>query len=140
MIPIICAALSGLGFYFSIGLGEQWWLAWLAPIPVLWLAFEDTKGWTAFLVMDRVRTGREQHHPRIRRNTAGLRARTGNLRACTALCHGRHGRASSLSRMGTRHRHDQLCRELDCPRLSAVVQFRWRHGVDARSRRSARLS
>jgi apolipoprotein N-acyltransferase len=50
MIAIICAALSGLGFYFSIGLGEQWWLAWLAPIPILWLAFEDTKGWTVFLL------------------------------------------------------------------------------------------
>ena len=50
MIAIICAALSGLGFYFSIGLGEQWWLAWLAPIPVLWLAFQNTKGWTVFLL------------------------------------------------------------------------------------------
>jgi apolipoprotein N-acyltransferase len=50
MIAIICAALSGLGFYLSIGLGEQWWLAWLAPIPMLWLAFEDTKGWTVFLL------------------------------------------------------------------------------------------
>jgi len=50
MIAIICAVLSGLGFYFSIGLGEQWWLAWLAPIPILWLAFKDTKGWTVFLL------------------------------------------------------------------------------------------
>jgi len=50
MIAIICAALSGLGFYFSIGLGEQWWLAWLAPIPILWLAFAETKGWTVFLL------------------------------------------------------------------------------------------
>ena len=49
MIGIICAALSGLGFYFSIGLGEQWWLVWLAPVPILWLAFADTKGWTVFL-------------------------------------------------------------------------------------------
>jgi apolipoprotein N-acyltransferase len=50
MIAIICTVLSGLGFYFSIGLGEQWWLAWLAPIPILCLAFEDTKGWTVFLL------------------------------------------------------------------------------------------
>ena len=50
MIPIICAAMTGLGFYFSIGLGEQWWLAWLAPIPILWLAFGDTKRWKVFLL------------------------------------------------------------------------------------------
>ncbi|HWA91343.1 MAG TPA: nitrilase-related carbon-nitrogen hydrolase [Rhizomicrobium sp.] len=50
MTAIACALLSAIGFYFSIGLGEQWWLAWLAPVPVLWLAFGDTKGWQAFLV------------------------------------------------------------------------------------------
>jgi apolipoprotein N-acyltransferase len=50
MIAIVCAALTALGFYFSIGLGEQWWLAWLAPIPILWLAFGDTKGWKVFLL------------------------------------------------------------------------------------------
>ncbi|HEY1707335.1 MAG TPA: hypothetical protein VGG10_03655 [Rhizomicrobium sp.] len=49
MIAIVCALLTAVGFYFSIGLGEQWWLAWLAPIPVLWFAFGDTKGWQAFL-------------------------------------------------------------------------------------------
>ncbi len=36
---VICAILSGAGFYFSFNLGDQWWLAWLAPVPVLWLAF-----------------------------------------------------------------------------------------------------
>ena len=50
MIAILFAALSALGFYFSIGLGEQWWLAWLAPIPILWLAFGDTKSWVVFLL------------------------------------------------------------------------------------------
>ncbi len=45
MTIIICALLSAVGFYFSIGLGDQWWLAWLAPIPVLWLAFGDAKPW-----------------------------------------------------------------------------------------------
>lgn len=49
MIAIVCAALTAAGFFFSIGLGEQWWLAWLAPIPVLWFAFGDTKGWQALL-------------------------------------------------------------------------------------------
>jgi apolipoprotein N-acyltransferase len=50
MIGILCAALSALGFYFSMGLGDQWWLAWLAPMPVLWFAFGQTKDWQAFLV------------------------------------------------------------------------------------------
>jgi apolipoprotein N-acyltransferase len=48
MTAVICAALSAVGIYFSFGLGEQWWLAWLAPVPVLWLAFGDTKPWPAF--------------------------------------------------------------------------------------------
>ena len=50
MIAIGCALLGAIGFYFSIGLGDQWWLAWLAPIPVLWFAFGQTKYWQAFLV------------------------------------------------------------------------------------------
>lgn len=50
MIAIACALLSTIGFYFSIGLGDQWWLAWLAPIPVLWFAFGPTKYWQTFLV------------------------------------------------------------------------------------------
>lgn len=48
MIALACALLSGVGFYFSLMLGDQWWLAWLAPIPVLWLAYGDSKGWVAF--------------------------------------------------------------------------------------------
>jgi len=48
MTAFLCALLSAIGFYFSIGLGEQWWLAWLAPVPVLWLAFGETKGWQVF--------------------------------------------------------------------------------------------
>ena len=49
MVVVICALLSGAAFYFSIGMGEIWWLAWLAPIPVLWLAFGDTKRWQVFV-------------------------------------------------------------------------------------------
>jgi len=48
MIAIACALLSAIGFYFSVGLGSQWWLAWLAPVPVLWLAFGATKPWPIF--------------------------------------------------------------------------------------------
>jgi len=49
MRAIVCALASGVGLYFSLGLGEEWWLAWLAPIPVLWFAFGDTKGWQIFV-------------------------------------------------------------------------------------------
>ena len=48
MIAIVCALLSAIGFYFSVGLGNQWWLAWLAPVPVLWFAFGETKPWPIF--------------------------------------------------------------------------------------------
>jgi apolipoprotein N-acyltransferase len=50
MIAIVCALLSAISFYFSVGLGSQWWLAWLAPVPVLWFAFGDTKPWPIFFV------------------------------------------------------------------------------------------
>ena len=49
MVAVICALLSAAAFYLSIGMGEIWWLAWLAPIPVLWLAFGDTKGWQVLI-------------------------------------------------------------------------------------------
>jgi hypothetical protein len=49
MIPLFCALLSAVGFYFSLGLGDLWWLAWFAAVPVLWLAFGETKGWHVFL-------------------------------------------------------------------------------------------
>lgn len=48
MTAMSCALLSAVGFYFSIGLGDQWWLAWLAPIPVLWFSFGEAKGWQVF--------------------------------------------------------------------------------------------
>lgn len=50
MIAIICALLSALGFYFAYGLGDCWWLAWLAPIPVLWFAFGPARWWRILLV------------------------------------------------------------------------------------------
>ncbi len=49
MIAIACTLLSAAGFYFSLGLGDQWWLAWLAPVPVLCIAYGPAKPWTAFL-------------------------------------------------------------------------------------------
>jgi apolipoprotein N-acyltransferase len=50
MIAITCVLLSAIGFYFSVGLGDQWWLAWLAPVPVLWFAFGPSRRWQGFLV------------------------------------------------------------------------------------------
>ncbi len=38
MIVAICTALSGIGFYLSLNHGEMWPLAWVAPVPILWLA------------------------------------------------------------------------------------------------------
>src|SRR5437764_1056853 len=49
MIAVACTLLSAVAFYFALGLGTQWWLAWLAPIPVLWFAFGDAKPWVVFL-------------------------------------------------------------------------------------------
>jgi apolipoprotein N-acyltransferase len=48
MIAIACTLLSAVAFYFSIGLGDQWWLLWIAPVPVLWLAFGPIDSWRAF--------------------------------------------------------------------------------------------
>ena len=52
MIAALCASLSGLAFFASTGLGVIWPLAWLAPAPVLWLAFGDarsrTVAWAGF--------------------------------------------------------------------------------------------
>ena len=41
-------ALSGAAFYFSTGVGEVWPFAWLAPLPILLLAFRASAR-TAFL-------------------------------------------------------------------------------------------
>jgi apolipoprotein N-acyltransferase len=43
MIAILCAALSAAGFFLAFGHGAFWPLAWLAPVPVLWLGFGDTR-------------------------------------------------------------------------------------------------
>ncbi len=36
LLRIAGAALSGLLFWFTLGLTPVWWAAWLAPIPLLW--------------------------------------------------------------------------------------------------------
>ena len=45
MTAILCAALSALLFYFSQGLDDAWLLAWLAPAPLLWLAYGSETRW-----------------------------------------------------------------------------------------------
>lgn len=54
--PALAALLSGLAFFFSTGLGGSltptglWLLALVAPVPVLWLAFQPaTKIWVGAL-------------------------------------------------------------------------------------------
>jgi apolipoprotein N-acyltransferase len=39
VIATLCTALSAAAFFGSIDLGDLWPLAWLAPLPILWLAF-----------------------------------------------------------------------------------------------------
>jgi len=48
MIATACTLLSAIGFYFSLGLGDQWWLAWIAPVPALSFAFGPTRAWQVF--------------------------------------------------------------------------------------------
>jgi len=47
-VAALCTIASAIGFYLSLNLGNMWPLAWVAPIPVLWLVFGETRGWIAF--------------------------------------------------------------------------------------------
>jgi apolipoprotein N-acyltransferase len=47
---LICAALSAVMFYLSQGLANAWPLTWLAPVPLLWLAFGGTPVWRLLAV------------------------------------------------------------------------------------------
>ena len=42
MITVLAAVLSGVMFYLSQGYDHVWALAWLAPVPLLWLAYGNT--------------------------------------------------------------------------------------------------
>jgi apolipoprotein N-acyltransferase len=48
MIVLLCAALSGAMFYLSQGLDDVWVLAWIAPLPLLWLAYGPAPRWQLF--------------------------------------------------------------------------------------------
>ena len=49
MVAIVCIVLTAAGCYFSFGLGDAWWLAWFALVPVLWLVLTAMKPWKIFL-------------------------------------------------------------------------------------------
>lgn len=44
---LAATALGALGWWFGSGLRPLWWLAWLAPLPVLWLAPRGRARWAA---------------------------------------------------------------------------------------------
>jgi apolipoprotein N-acyltransferase len=50
MIVLLCAALSAAMFYLAQGLNDVWALAWIAPMPLLWLAYGDTPRWQVFVL------------------------------------------------------------------------------------------
>ena len=41
MIALACALVSACLFFLALGTADAWPLAWIAPVPVLWLAFGD---------------------------------------------------------------------------------------------------
>jgi apolipoprotein N-acyltransferase len=45
MRVVLAALLSGVTLYLSQGLADVWALAWLAPAPLLWLAYGDAPRW-----------------------------------------------------------------------------------------------
>ena len=45
MITVLAAVLSGIMFYLSQGFDNIWPLAWLAFVPLLWLAYGKTPTW-----------------------------------------------------------------------------------------------
>jgi apolipoprotein N-acyltransferase len=48
MIAIICALLGGVLFFFSVELNTVWPLMWIAPVPLLWLAYGPARTWHVF--------------------------------------------------------------------------------------------
>lgn len=45
MITLLAAVLSGIMFYLSQGYDHVWALVWLAPAPLLWLTYGNTRTW-----------------------------------------------------------------------------------------------
>lgn len=49
MIAVLCALLSGGLFHLSQGLDDAWYLAWLAPAPILFLGYGAAPRWQLVL-------------------------------------------------------------------------------------------
>jgi apolipoprotein N-acyltransferase len=49
MTALLATLVSGIMFYLSQGLADVWALAWIAPAPLLWLAYGDTPRWQVLL-------------------------------------------------------------------------------------------
>jgi len=48
-VGVAATALAALAWWFASGVEPQWWLAWLAPLPVLWLAPRVGARWAALV-------------------------------------------------------------------------------------------
>jgi apolipoprotein N-acyltransferase len=49
VIALVATLLSGVAFYFGTGLYPQWWLVWVAALPVLLVAPSLPWGWTLLI-------------------------------------------------------------------------------------------
>ena len=49
MITVLAAVLSGIMFYLAQGFDPVWAAGWLAPVPLLWLAYGKTNLWQVLL-------------------------------------------------------------------------------------------
>ena len=49
MIALLCTLVSALAFALAHGTPDLWPLAWVAPVPILWLAFGERRAWTIAL-------------------------------------------------------------------------------------------
>lgn len=60
----VATLMSALGFWFGTGLDPIWWLAWLAPLPVLWLATRVSAGAAALSAFAAalIATGNQWHY------------------------------------------------------------------------------
>ena len=49
MKAVLITVGSGILFFLSQGLADLWPLAWLAPVPLLWFAYQDAPRWQVLL-------------------------------------------------------------------------------------------
>lgn len=47
LLALLATALSAAGWWFGAQLHPVWWLTWLAPLPILWLATRVRARWAA---------------------------------------------------------------------------------------------